>query len=82
MFNEYVPTTYDRVLGAVGYVLFAPVALARWFIPSILDEVEARDIIGLLLFNIFMIGIAVLLLSIVCHKFENRKRNVRDNDTK
>lgn len=79
MFDKFSPTTYDRVLEVGGYLLFAPVALARWFIPNIFHGVKAPDIIVLFLYNSFVIATAALLLSVVFHRFRNKKRNIRDN---
>ncbi len=81
MFNGFSPTTYDRVLEAGSYPLFAPVALVRWFIPNIFRGVEAPDIIVLFLYNSFVIAMAALLLSVIFHRFRNKKRNVRDNSS-
>ena len=79
MFNEYVPTTYDRVLDAVALVLFAPAAFIMSRFSDFLPHSNAWFILAPLIFNGCVVGIVALLFSVVFDKFENRKRNIRDD---
>ena len=75
MFNEYVPTAYDRGLEAGSYVFFAPAALMKWIFPEILAR---GDLSGFLVWNLSISAIVALLLSMLFHKLKNRKQSVSE----
>ena len=73
MFNEYVPTTYDRILGVGGFIFFyVPSSLLDWMLPK---EIARNIFLPWSFFFTFMVA---LLLSILFHKWKSRKYDARD----